>query len=139
MTLSIEEMATFCKKKGFVYQNSELYGGMSGFWDFGSLGVELRNNIIGHWWKYFVQSRDNVVGIDGAIITNPKVWEASGHVNCFTDVLLKCTKCQHMVRGDILLEDELGISEEGMTIEDINKIVKEKGLKCTNPTSSQAN
>ena len=74
MTLGIEDMAVFCKKKGFVYPCSEIYGGMSGFWDFGPLGVELKNNIKKEWWKTFVQSRDDVVGIDGAIISNPMVF-----------------------------------------------------------------
>jgi len=92
--ITIEDMATFCKKKGFVYPSSEIYGGLAGFWDFGHLGVELKNNIKGEWWKSHVQSRDDIVGIDGSIITNPKVWEASGHVDSFTDVYVKCKKCK---------------------------------------------
>ena len=92
--LSIEEMATFCKKKGFVYPNSEIYGGFAGFWDYGHLGVELKNNIKAEWWKYHVQSREDIVGIDGSIITHPKVWEASGHVSSFTDVYVKCKNCK---------------------------------------------
>lgn len=94
MALSIEDMATFCKKKGFVYPNSEIYGGMSGFWDYGPLGVELKKNIKDDWWKFHVQSRDDIVGIDGTIITHPKVWVASGHVENFNDVYVKCKKCK---------------------------------------------
>ena len=87
--VSIDEMFTFCKRKGFVFPNSEIYGGLAGFFDYGPLGVELNNNIKQSWWKAFVQDRDDVVGIDGCIITNPKVWEASGHVEDFEDVCLR--------------------------------------------------
>lgn len=92
--ISIEDMAVFCKKKGFVFPNSEIYGGMAGFWDYGPLGVELKNNIKQDWWKRFIQSRNDVVGIDGAVISHPKVWEASGHVANFNDVYVKCKKCK---------------------------------------------
>jgi glycyl-tRNA synthetase len=86
--ISIEDMTTFCKRKGFVYQNSEIYGSLAGFWDFGHLGVELKNNIKKEWWDFHVKQREDIVGIDGSIITHPKVWEASGHVESFTDALL---------------------------------------------------
>jgi len=92
--ITIEEMASFCKRKGFVYPSSEIYGGFAGFWDFGPLGVELKNNIKKEWWKSHVQQRTDVVGIDGSIITNPKVWEASGHVDSFSDVFVTCKKCK---------------------------------------------
>jgi glycyl-tRNA synthetase len=92
--ISIEDMAGFCKKKGIVYPSGEIYGGLSGFWDFGSLGVELKNNIKNQWWKFHVQSREDIVGIDGSIITHPKVWEASGHTANFTDVYVICKKCK---------------------------------------------
>jgi len=93
MTLTIDEMAAFCKRKGFIYQNSEIYGGMAGMWDYGHLGSELKKNLKDAWWKYHVQSREDIVGIDGSIITHPKVWKASGHVDCFTDVYVECKKC----------------------------------------------
>ena len=83
--ISVEQLATFCKRRGFVYPSAEIYGGFAGFWDFGPLGVELKNNIKREWWKFHVFGREDVVGIDGAIITNPKVWEASGHVGHFID------------------------------------------------------
>ncbi len=92
--LNIEQMAKFCKTKGFVYPSGDIYGGLAGFWDFGHLGVELKNNIKAEWWKFFVQQREDVAGIDGAIITNPKVWKASGHVDSFLDVYVKCKKCK---------------------------------------------
>ena len=83
MSISIEELAVFCKKKGFVYPSSEIYGGMSGFFDFGPMGVELFNNIKNNWWKFFVQDRDNMVGMDGSLISHPRVWKASGHIDNF--------------------------------------------------------
>jgi glycyl-tRNA synthetase len=93
-TIGIEDMAAFCKKKGFVYPSGEIYGGLSGFWDYGPLGSELKKNLKDSWWKYHVQNREDIVGIDGSIITNPTVWEASGHVDCFTDVYVVCKKCK---------------------------------------------
>ena len=92
--ISIEEMTNFCKRKGFVYSSAEIYGGLSGFWDFGPLGVELKNNLKQSWWNFFVRQREDVVGIDGSIITNPKVWQASGHEESFSDVLVICKKCK---------------------------------------------
>lgn len=91
--ISIEDMAVFCKRKGFVYPSGDIYGGLAGFWDFGPLGAELKNNIKQNWWNFFVRERKDVTGIDGAIITNPKVWEASGHVSNFMDIAVVCKKC----------------------------------------------
>jgi len=94
--LTIEEVATFCKRKGFIYADSEIYGGIAGFWDFGPLGVELYNNIKQHWWKFFVKDRENMVGIDASIISHPRTWKASGHIANFNvnDYLVTCTKCK---------------------------------------------
>jgi len=92
--LSVDELAMFCKRKGFVYPSAEIYGGFAGFWDFGHLGVEVKNNLKREWWTFHVQKRDDIVGIDGAIITNPKVWEASGHVANFSDIIVICKKCK---------------------------------------------
>ena len=128
--LTIDEMATFCKRKGFVYPNSEIYGGIAGFYDFGHLGVELKNNIKREWWKTFVQQRDDVVGIDGSIITNPLVWKASGHIDGFTDVLVDCKKCGSRFRSDTLIEDKLKISTAGMPLDDIAKRLAENKIKC---------
>ena len=130
MALSIEHMAVFCKKKGFVYPTGEIYGGMAGFFDYGHLGVELKNNIKAAWWKFHVQQREDVVGIDGAIITNPKVWAASGHVACFEDVMVECVKCRSRFRGDHLLENALKISAEGLKKEDITKLIQENAVAC---------
>lgn len=98
--ISIDEMASFCKRKGFVYPSGEIYGGLSGMWDFGNLGVELKNNLKREWWKFHVYNREDIVGIDGAIITNPKVWEASGHVNAFVDVAVVNKKTKEKFKID---------------------------------------
>ena len=128
--VDIDEMATFCKRKGFVYPNSEIYGGMAGFFDYGPLGVELKNNIKQSWWKYHVQDREDIVGIDGSIISHPHVWEASGHVGCFADVLVECTKCHERYRGDVLIEDTLKIQADGLKAPDIDKLVEQNKIVC---------
>jgi len=92
--ISVDDMAMFCKRKGFVYASGEIYGGLAGFWDFGPLGAELKNNLKREWWKYHVYSREDVVGIDGSIITHPMVWKASGHVDSFSDVFVVCKECK---------------------------------------------
>lgn len=98
--ITIEELANFCKAKGFVFPSGELYGGLAGFWDLGPLGVEFQNNIKDEWWKAHVRSREDITGIDGSIITHPKVWEASGHVENFVDVAVVCKKCKNKFKVD---------------------------------------
>lgn len=99
-SITIDDIAAFCKRKGFVFPSGEIYGGFSGFWDFGSLGVELKKNIKESWWKFFVQSREDMTGIDGSIITHPKTWEASGHIESFSDVYVTCKKCDKVNKID---------------------------------------
>ena len=101
----IEKVVSLCKRRGFVYPNSEIYGGVAGIYDFGPLGVELRNNIRRFWWWSMVQNHDNVVGIEGANITHPRVWEASGHVENFVDRLTECANCKRRFRIDHLPEE----------------------------------
>lgn len=96
----MEKIVSLCKRRGFVFPGSEIYGGLSNSWDYGPLGVELKNNIKQLWWKRFVQGRDDIVGIDAALIMNPKVWEASGHVATFSDPLVECKKCHARFRAD---------------------------------------
>ena len=134
--ISIEDMAVFCKRKGFAYPNSEIYGGISGFWDFGHLGVELKNNIKREWWKFHVNDREDIVGMDGSIITHPRVWEASGHVESFEDVMLTCSKCKERIRADHFIEDKLKISVEGLDSKEIDKLVNKNKLKCPKCGSS---
>ncbi len=103
--ITIEELTRFCKEKGFVYRSSDIYGGFSGFWDFGPLGVELMNNLKENWWNNFVKSRDDVVGVEGSVISHPKTWKASGHIDNFNDVFVKCKKCGKTSKLD---ESEVG-------------------------------
>src|SRR6185369_12980024 len=91
---------SLCKRRGFVFPGSEIYGGLANSWDYGPLGVELKRNIMDAWWRRFVQQRDDMAGIDAAIIMNPKVWEASGHLAEFTDPLVECKKCHTRFRAD---------------------------------------
>ena len=103
--ISIQDIATFCKKKGFVYPSSEIYGGFSGFYDFGPLGAELFNNIKNSWWKFFVQEKEEMVGIESSVISHPRTWKASGHLTSFSDVAVICKKCRKATKID---KSELG-------------------------------
>lgn len=96
----MSKIVSLCKRRGFIFPGSEIYGGITGFWDYGPLGVELKNNLKKIWWKNMVYDRDDVVGIDAAIIMNQKVWEVSGHTQAFTDPLVECKKCHHRFRAD---------------------------------------
>src|SRR3989338_9380748 len=124
--ISIDEMAAFCKKKGLVYPSAEIYGGLAGFYDFGHLGVELKNNIKREWWKYHVSQRDDIVGIDGSIITNPAVWVASGHVAKFEDIMLLCIKCGHRLRADNFLLGKTQITKKRREREEKEGFFKKK-------------
>ena len=96
----LQKITALCKRRGIIYPNSEIYGGIAGFYDYGPVGVEMKNNLKKYWWKYMVDKRENVVGIDGAIITHPKVWEASGHLSGFSDVVVECKKCHQRFRPE---------------------------------------
>jgi len=96
----MEKIVSLAKRRGFIYPGSEIYGGLSGTWDYGPLGVELKNNVKQLWWRMFVQDRDDMCGVDAAILMNPHVWEASGHVAGFSDPLVECTKCKRRFRAD---------------------------------------
>lgn len=98
----MEKIVALCKRRGFVFSGSEIYGGLANTYDYGPLGAELKNNVKRLWWKYFVQDREDMVGLDGGIILHPKVWEASGHVKNFKDSLVECKKCHHRFRLDKL-------------------------------------
>ncbi len=98
--VTIEEITNFCKKKGFMFRSSDIYGGFAGFWDFGPIGVELFNNIKQNWWNYFVQQKENMVGINASIISHPRTWKASGHVANFFDIAVVCKKCKKSTKID---------------------------------------
>jgi len=101
----MQKIVSLCKRRGFVFPGSEIYGGLANTWDFGPLGVELANNVKQLWWKKFVQSREDIVGISSAILMNPKVWQASGHLKGFSDPLVECKKCHSRLRADHLKEN----------------------------------
>ena len=100
----MDKLVSLCKRRGFIFQSSEIYGGITSCYDYGPLGVELKKNVKAHWWKTMVQLRDEIVGLDAAILMHPRVWEASGHVEGFTDPLVDCKRCKHRFRADELTE-----------------------------------
>jgi glycyl-tRNA synthetase len=101
----MDKLVSLCKRRGFIFQSSEIYGGLGGAWDYGPLGVELKSNVKRAWWKAVVQERDDMVGLDAAILMNPKVWVASGHVASFADPMVDCKRCQSRFRADELEGD----------------------------------
>lgn len=105
MNKTIEKIVSLCKQRGFVYQSSEIYGGFGAVYDYGPLGVELKNNIAKYWWKEMTQIHENIVGLDSGILMHPKIWEASGHVNEFHDPLVDCKQCNSRFRADELSEN----------------------------------
>ncbi len=107
MPVSMDTLVSFAKRRGFIFPTAEVYGGLQGFWDFGPLGVELKNNIKREWWKRFVQQRSDVVGLDSTIITNTEVWRKSGHFDKFTDFKLECAKCASRFKADQFLSQEI--------------------------------
>jgi glycyl-tRNA synthetase len=137
--MNIKEMSTFCKKKGFVFQNSEIYGGLSGFFDYGPLGVELKNNIKENWWNCFVRKEENIFGIDGSILSHQNIWKASGHIENFEDILVEDKVTKERFRADHLVEEKLNIQVAGLNAKELGKLIKEnkitspKGNKLTEP------
>lgn len=127
---TMDKIVALCKGRGFVYSGSEIYGGLSNTWDYGPLGVEFKNNVKKAWWKKFVQENPYNVGLDCAILMNPQVWVASGHVGGFSDPLMDCKDCKTRHRADKLIEDQTGISPEGWDFARMQAFVAEKGVKC---------
>ena len=130
----LNTIVSFAKRRGFIYPSSEIYGGFSAVYDYGPYGVELVNSLKKEWWKYMVQLRDDIVGLDSSIFMSPKIWEASGHVSGFSDPLTECKKCNSRLRVDHLLEDVGVFADEKMSEEEINKIFLEniEKIKCPN-------
>jgi glycyl-tRNA synthetase len=126
---SIEKIVALCKNRGFVYSGSEIYGGLANTWDYGPLGVEFKNNVKKAWWKKFVQEQPFNVGLDSALLMNPQVWVASGHVGGFSDPLMDCKDCKTRHRADKLIED-FGTNPAGLSFEQMTDFIKEKGIKC---------
>lgn len=127
--ITLHELASFCTRLGFFYPSGRIYGGLSGFYDYGPLGAELRRDILNDWWWYFVERRDDIIGIHGSIITHPRTWVASGHVDSFIDFIVTCPKCGFEYRADHLLEDR-GIQIPELTLETLSKLIKKHNVKC---------
>ena len=132
----MEDIISLCKRRGFIYQGSDVYGGLSGTWDYGPLGVQLKRNIMNLWWRRFVDERDDMYGVDAAILMNQKVWQASGHVDTFVDPLCEDTVNHRRYRTDHILKDN-GVDADGMTMEQMDAVIAEKGIKSPdgNPLS----
>ena len=127
--VKLDDIASLAKRRGFIYQGSDIYGGLAGTWDYGPLGVQLKRNIVDAWWKFFVESRDDVYGLDAAILMNQKVWQASGHVGGFNDPLVEDIKTKKRYRADHLLEDNGIEGVAAMSVEQMDAVIKEKGIK----------
>ena len=125
----MEKIISLAKRRGFVYQGSEIYGGLGGTYSYGPLGVELKNNIKQLWWKTFVHSRPDVVGIDGPILLHPKLWQASGHAEGFGDAMVDCKECKKRFRADHLVEDATGLDLEGRN-DAMTKAIQDNKIKC---------
>ena len=124
-TVTMDKIVAFCKRRGFVYQSSEIYGGIRSSYDYGPLGVEMKRNIKEEWWRRMVHMREDMVGLDSAIIMHPKVWEASGHTATFNDMLVESRTSKRRYRADHLIEDATGIDAEGLSPEELTRIIQE--------------
>ncbi|NJL96809.1 glycine--tRNA ligase [Candidatus Gracilibacteria bacterium] len=133
--VSLDELAKFARRKGFIYQGSEIYGGLANTWDYGNKGVLLKENIKNLWRQYLVQSRVDMIELDSGILMNQRVWEASGHTETFADAMVDDKKTKHRFRADHLIEEQLGIDVEGMSGEEITKIMSEN--KLLNPKTGK--
>ena len=129
---TMDQIVSLCKNRGFIYSGSEIYGGLSNTWDYGPLGVEFKNNVKRAWWKKFVQENPYNVGLDAAILMNPEVWVATGHVGGFSDPLMDCRDCKTRHRADKLIEDATGESADGWSNEKLTAYIKEHHIKCPN-------
>jgi glycyl-tRNA synthetase len=131
-TVTMDKIVAFCKRRGFVYQSSEIYGGIRSSYDYGPLGVEMKRNIKEEWWRRMVHMREDMVGLDSAIIMHPKVWEASGHTATFNDMLVESRTSKRRYRADHLIEDTTGIDAEGLSPEQLTRII-EKDERVKDP------
>lgn len=127
---TMDKIVALCKSRGFVYAGSEIYGGLANTWDYGPLGVEFKNNVKKAWLKKFVQESPYNVGLDSAILMNPQVWVASGHVGGFSDPLMDCKECKTRHRADNLIEDQAGVAPNGWSNEQMMEFIKSNDIKC---------
>ncbi len=126
---TMDKIVSLCKGRGFVYSGSEIYGGLANTWDYGPLGVEFKNNVKRAWWKKFVQESPYNVGLDSAILMNPQVWVASGHVGGFSDPLMDCKECKTRHRADKLIEDT-GVNPAGWSFDEMAKYIEDNNICC---------
>ena len=142
---STEEIVSLAKRRGFIFQSSEIYGGLNGFFDYGPLGVELKRNIKEAWWRDMVQERDDMVGLDSSIIMNPKVWQASGHIDGFTDPMVDCKESKMRYRADQLYAAEVIVDDETigwvsiLESENMESIAQELALDLKRKKGKQGN
>ena len=129
---NMEQIVSLCKGRGFIYPGSEIYGGLANTWDYGPLGVEFKNNVKRAWWKKFIQQSKYNVGIDSALLMNPSVWVASGHVGGFSDPLMDCKNCKTRHRADQLIEDQTGENPTGWSNDKMLEFIRQNGVKCPN-------
>lgn len=130
-TITLEEMAAYCNRYGFIFQGSDIYGGLANTWDYGPLGIRLKNNIKDAWRYYFIQMRDNSFELDSDILMNPITWKASGHLDSFTDPLLDCKECKTRHRADNLINDfDESVNADAMTEEEMGTFIKTKKVPC---------
>lgn len=135
MAVTMEQIVNLAKQRGFVFPGSEIYGGLANTWDYGPLGVELKNNVKKAWWKKFVQESPYNVGLDAAVLMNPKTWEASGHLTNFNDPMLDCKQCKSRHRADKLIEEQVGEEKltqaiDGMPFDQMESLMKEHNVVC---------
>ncbi len=133
--IDLNSIVSLCKRRGFIFPGSEIYGGLANTYDLGPLGVEMLRNIVDSWWKNFVHARPEIYGLDTSILMSPKVWEASGHTQSFTDVLVDCRSCQYRTRADHLVEsalEKMDKSEkvEGRALEELDALILQYQIKC---------
>ena len=133
---TMDKIVALCKNRGFVYPGSEIYGGLANTWDYGPLGVALKNNIKNAWLKKFVQQNKYNVGLDSAILMNPQTWVASGHLGGFSDPLMDCKECKTRHRADNLIEDFDGTNVAGWTNEEMMNYIKEKEIRVLTAAST---
>ena len=134
---NMNDLVSLCKRRGFIYPGSEIYGGFANSYTYGPYGSQLKKNIKDLWWKTFVEDRRDMVGIDGQILLHPKTWVASGHVAGFSDALIDCKKCKARHRADHLIEAALDMDAEGLSVEEISKLITENNIKCPKCGSKQ--
>ncbi len=130
--IAMEKLVAYCNDKGFIFAGSEIYGGLANTWDYGPLGVELKNNVKKFWWKKFVQESENSHGLDATILMHPRVWQASGHVASFTDPLMDCKECKARFRADNLIKEytKNSVNPDKMTKEEMQEYVKQNEIPC---------